>query len=168
MSLVYSLLLSAKLNVGLPRIPPLPFDEAAQLDRSIDFKRKKTQVPISEDARFKRFHGEFHARKLRVGYYFEEYTFPKPCPAVRRVLQEALGLMSARGHELVDFRPHSDGTLPREMLWDADTSFYISSRPYSAEKKQEGIKVEVPAGEPVHPDLQGMFGALALLTACYG
>ena len=29
--------------------------------------------------------------------------------------------MSAHGHELVEFKPHSSGAVPREMFWDVDT-----------------------------------------------
>ncbi|CAJ1460768.1 unnamed protein product [Effrenium voratum] len=107
LAMVHSLLLTQGLTNGLPRLPPLPFNQS-----------------------------EFSSsRKLRIGYYLEEYTFPKPCPAVCRGLSEALSALQERGHEVVKFTPHSDGVLPREKLWDADQSFLISAAPYQEEDK---------------------------------
>ena len=140
LSLVYSLLLTQGLNKGLPRIPPLPFDAS-----------------------------EFSStRKLRIGYYLEEYTFPKPCAAVCRATEEAKELLKALGHEVVDFKPHSSGLLPREMVWDLDASFYISSDSYKGSKQSKTPKSKedvwsqvMPSwankDEEIHPDLIGMF-----------
>ncbi|CAK9100681.1 unnamed protein product [Durusdinium trenchii] len=140
LSLVYSLLLSQGLTVGLPRIPPLPFD-ASEFSSS---------------------------RKLRIGCYLEEYTFPKPCKAVCRAVEESTNALKALGHEIVDFKPHSSGVLPREMVWDLDASFYISAEPYNPskqnrkQKSKEDIRSQVmpswtDSDEETHPDLIGMF-----------
>ena len=137
LAMVYSLLLGKQMNEGVPRLPPLPFNEP-----------------------------EFSStRPLRIGYYLEEYTFPKPCPAVCRAMEEACTRMKALGHEVVEFRPHRDGVVPREMLWDADASFYISTGPYKESKSDstkthEDIRSEVMPwtdSEEAHPDLIGMF-----------
>ncbi|CAE7835336.1 unnamed protein product, partial [Symbiodinium necroappetens] len=59
-----------------------------------------------------------------------DFTFPRPCPAVRRALREAVLALEGLGHEVVPFEPHSDGVVTREMYWDLNTSFYISAGPY--------------------------------------
>ena len=139
LSLVYSHLLTKGLTDGLPRLPPIPFNDK-------EFASK---------------------RPLRIGYYVEEYTFPKPCAAVCRAIEEARSALMGLGHELVEFRPHSDGVLPKEMVWDVDASFYISSTPYregksekSPKKSPEDVKAQVlgaDSKEEAHPDLIGMF-----------
>lgn len=143
LSLVYSHLLAKGLNDGLPRLPPIPFNQP-------EFSSK---------------------RPLRIGYYVEEYTFPKPCAAVCRAMEEACSALKALGHELVEFKPHTDGVLPKEMVWDVDASFYVSSRPYKEVVKElkseksaqtaEEIKSHVIGvdSEEAHPDLIGMFSS---------
>ena len=143
LSLVYSHLLAKGLNDGLPRLPPIPFNQP-------EFSSK---------------------RPLRIGYYVEEHTFPKPCAAVCRAMEEACSALKALGHELVEFKPHTDGVLPKEMIWDVDASFYVSSRPYKEVVKElkseksaqtaEEIKSHVIGvdSEEAHPDLIGMFSS---------
>lgn len=143
LSLVYSHLLAKGLNDGLPRLPPIPFNQP-------EFSSK---------------------RPLRIGYYVEEYTFPKPCAAVCRAMEEACSALKALGHELIEFKPHTDGVLPKEMVWDVDASFYVSSRPYKEVVKElkseksaqtaEEIKSHVIGvdSEEAHPDLIGMFSS---------
>ncbi|CAE7268156.1 FAAH [Symbiodinium natans] len=139
LAMLHSLLLSDIRLCKAPRLVPLSFD-------SLEFLSK---------------------RKLRIGHFSEEFTFPRPCPAVRRALREAALAFEGLGHEVVPFAPHSGGIVTRDMYWDLNTSFYISAGPYedspsSESNPREGRnhdhirRLVMPSwtddDEPVHPD----------------
>mmetsp|Transcript_5975 Transcript_5975/g.17134 ORF Transcript_5975/g.17134 Transcript_5975/m.17134 type:complete len:577 (+) Transcript_5975:84-1814(+) len=148
-ALVNGWLLSSRLFDQLPRLARIPFD-----------------------------HAEYSStRKLRIGYYAEEYTEPKPCPTARRALEEVVEALRRSGHELLPFRPESEGTLPADELRGADWSFQISRRaPRAAAAAPAGARQAeatlpeadklrakvLPAWaskeEPIHPDLAANAG----------
>mmetsp|Transcript_68323 Transcript_68323/g.160163 ORF Transcript_68323/g.160163 Transcript_68323/m.160163 type:complete len:555 (+) Transcript_68323:84-1748(+) len=141
LAMLHSVLFSESLSRGDPRLVPVSFDNR-----------------------------EFRSsRKLRIGHFSEDFTFPRPCPAVRRALREAVLALQGLGHEIVPFEPHSDGVVTREMYWDLNTSFYISAGPYveqtssaSASPRDERSddhirRMVMPTwtdqDEPIHPDV---------------
>jgi len=113
-------------------------------------------------------------RPLRVGYYIDEYTYPAPCPTARRAVEEVVEGLKGRGHEVVPFRPRSEGILNAGEIVGVDMSFFITQNPFVSQlqRTQEGKevgakevrsekKVRLPSwandpDEQAHPDLIGV------------
>lgn len=122
-----------------PRVPPIPFDHAS-------FSAK---VP------------------LRIGYFIDEVTYPKPCPTARRAVEEAVEGLRRRGHDVVAFGPESEGAINLADMRGCDLSFFVASAPLSSSdsrgndleqgaRKLKTKAVGLPAwaddDEPAHPD----------------
>lgn len=126
-------------------------------DKLFDANPRLPRIPFN--------HAELSAtRPLRIGYYMEEYTQPKPCPTVRRAMREVIEALQRRGHELVPFHPHSDKVLRLEEIRGIDQSFLVagraplskveSNKPKSPDRVRSICFPEwVSKDEPIHPDL---------------
>eukprot|EP00930_Biecheleria_cincta_P019257 TRINITY_DN14744_c0_g1_i1.p1 TRINITY_DN14744_c0_g1~~TRINITY_DN14744_c0_g1_i1.p1 ORF type:complete len:558 (-),score=73.87 TRINITY_DN14744_c0_g1_i1:163-1836(-) len=117
-----------------PRVPPIPFDHAS-------FSSK---VP------------------LRIGYFIDEVSYPKPCPTARRAVEEAVEGLRRRGHDVVPFGPESAGAVDLADIRGCDLSFFSATIPLNADKpggrkvRGAGLPSWADEDEPSHPDFSLM------------
>jgi len=105
-------------------------------------------------------------RPLRIGWYVEEYTYPRPCPAAVRALEAARDALQAAGHTLVPFRAASEGKVTREDIRGCDYAMLAldnkSGLPAKGQSEKGEIKVgnyggSFMRGERTHPDLAAAY-----------
>lgn len=77
-------------------LPPLPFNQKVWLD----------------------------SRRLRIGWFLEEYCAPRACPAVARGVRLAVEALERAGHTLVPFRAMSEGHVKEEDCFACDGALH--------------------------------------------
>jgi len=103
-------------------------------------------------------------RPLRIGWYVEEYTYPRACPAAARAVESARDALEAAGHTLVPFRAASEGACKWGDLRGCDVALRTcdntsglpaKDRPEEEEKvgKIGNFDRSMLKGESIHPDL---------------
>lgn len=102
---------------------------------------------------------------LRVGWYTEEFVYPRPCAAAARAVELAKAALEAAGHTLVPFRPNSEGACTLAEVHGCDWALTVLDNSGGASKQQQQHPQISPdgnagsygggplRGERLHPDL---------------